>query len=83
MKKYELIEINENTIIRIRYEIKEIGDTIVATLLMPKTTGSARTAIGILEKETKRGWTIRSYMLTTKPIDIFLPRKEFLKIQIK
>lgn len=34
-------------------------------------------------KETKRGWTITAWLLTVKPIKIFLPRENFEKVEIE
>ena len=33
--------------------------------------------MGVLTKTTKRGWTYRCYWLTSKAIEVFVPREDF------
>lgn len=82
MITYKLIEKRDDQVRAIIYEVKimENDDKGLIYLVRPN---EGKILISGNITETKRGWTIISWWLTTKPIKIFLPRENFEKVEME
>lgn len=86
MKIYRLIERRNDEVRKITYEVKiekSTGDAIVKMLDIRKGFDETSIFIGSDITETKRGWSFKSWWLTSKPIKIFLPRENFEKVEME
>lgn len=86
MKAYKLIEKGKNYEHGIVYKVvPSLRDTrLNVYLVKPSDSGKEREFwFSSYLKETKRGWTITAWLLTVKPIKIFLPRENFYKVEIE
>jgi len=77
MKTYYIVEMSNATTRKIIYEIRNIDNWLCASLVKVDGLEKQRLPIGTLVKTTKRGWTIKSYWLTSNATRIFLPRGNF------
>lgn len=82
MKSYRLIEKRNDLTKKITYEVEIWENENEPAIYL---TGRDKDRVFFSGKiaETKRGWTITSWWLTSKPIKIFLPRENFEKVEIE
>lgn len=86
MYTYRLIEKRKDQVKKIAYEVKvekSTGESIVKMLDTRYGFDETSIFIGSEITETKRGWTFKSWWLTSKPIKIFLPRENFEKVEME
>lgn len=86
MKIYRLIEKRNDDVKKITYEVKvekSTGEAMVKMVDSRKGFNETSIYIGSEITETKRGWTFKSWWLTSKPIKIFLPRENFEKVEME
>lgn len=85
MKAYKLVEKRNDNVSKIAYkiEVEEGPNDCFIYLLDPydSNRGSGIYMGGTIT-ETKRGWTILTSWLTSRPVKIFLPRENFEKIEL-
>lgn len=85
MKAYKLVEKGRNPESAITYHVKPSKDKSqinVCLVDIVEPGGEREYWLSTFIKETKRGWTITAWLLTVKPIKIFLPRENFEKIEL-
>lgn len=85
MKAYKLIERRENLARPIVYKIVPDKDNTDFNVFIVGGLGTSYEYDYFLTteiKETKRGWTLTAWLLTVKPIKIFLPRENFEKVEL-
>lgn len=86
MKAYKLIEKRQNYAHAIVYKVVPSldGKMVNVFLIKPAEVGEETEFwFSSYIKETKRGWTITAWLLTIKPVKIFLPRENFEKVEIE
>lgn len=86
MKAYKLVEKGEPVANAITYKVvprkkDECADVFIVEFFKDREDTLFWLSTKI--KETKRGWTITAWLLTVKPIKIFLPRENFEKVEIE
>lgn len=81
MKNYLLIEKAAPEGFEVKWLLQSDGLTYHAKAYGTHDSHENAVIVGYLFKETKRGWTIRCNWLTSKPVDVFLPRENFDKIE--
>lgn len=86
MKAYKLVEKREDSVSKIAYRIKEDetkNECYIYLLDRYSKTESEGLYMSSHISETKRGWTIKTGWLTSRPVKIFLPRENFEKVEIE
>lgn len=85
MKAFKLVEKRENVVSPITYKVVPSKSNEMLNVYLVKDYGSREDQevwLTTYIKETKRGWTITCWLLTVKPIEIFLPRENFEQVPI-
>lgn len=85
MKAYKLVEKRQNYEHAIVYKVvPSLRDTSLNVYLVKPADSGKEPEFWFSSylKETKRGWTITAWLLTVKPIKIFLPRENFDKVEL-
>lgn len=86
MKAYKLIEKRQNYEHAIVYKVVPSLNEKTVNVFMVKPSNLGKEPefwFSSYLQETKRGWTITAWLLTVKPIKIFLPRENFEKVEIE
>lgn len=86
MKAYKLVEKREPVANAITYKVEPKKNSTVVNVWIVEPSEVAEDTkfwLGTQIKETKRGWTITAWLLTVKPIKIFLPRENFEKVEVE
>lgn len=86
MKAYKLVEKGRKPGRAITYHVKpsKVNPEPYVYIVDVNEYGDEREYwLSTIIKETKRGWTITSWLLTVKPVKIFLPRENFDKVEIE
>jgi len=79
MENYKLVATHEATNRKIEYRIRRDNASIIRVYYVVGTTVPMEIVFGMLKKETKRGYTIETWLFTHSKITIFLPRQDFIK----
>jgi len=83
MKNYKLAPMYDKNLAS--YEIENTGNIAWVTISRSDDDNSLHdklTSFGLLEKTTKRGWTIVCHRLCQKPVIIFLSRTHYHKTEM-
>lgn len=85
MEAYKLIEKGRNPEKAITYKVEPNKDNTYFNVLIvdaPNTSYEYEYWLTTEILETKRGWTLTCWLLTVKPIKIFLPRENFEQVYL-
>ena len=83
MENYKLISENLQTNTKIEYRIEHDNTRTIWVYYTPDTNTGIEILLGMLDKETKRGYTFHTYLFTNTRLVIFLPRQDFQRIPCK
>lgn len=75
--KFRLIEKTDQGEFAITYEVTQTDGETMVHMMRSADMKLKPLLIATGITETKRGWSFETYLLTSKPITIFLPRANF------